>query len=133
MCFILQCRSRAKQQTVLGLVGGQTHEVDVAGENRGQLNVVAAARCVIEIAITGINAVVTHVIENHQVTRQRIFWLDQDSESSLAVNAVRQCHTKLGKYEGYITRAVKASWSGATKNIRGSDKLGGHLQDCSAV
>ena len=65
------------------LLGGQADEEHVWSKDLGQLHSVTRTWGVVEEAITGVNAIVTEVIQNHNVSRKCILRLDQDTEVRL--------------------------------------------------
>ena len=103
-------KTNGRAQVLKDLVGTQSHEEDIARENRSELHSVTRSWCVIEIAISGVNSVVAEIVENHQVAWNGVFWANFDTKAGLASHAVGKLDTKLRKYKHGVARAVKSLW-----------------------
>ena len=63
-------------------------EVIAISKNWSKFYSVTGARCVIEVAITGVDTVMAIVVENHDIARKRVFCINLHAKFGLLVNRV---------------------------------------------
>jgi len=78
----------------------------------------------VEVAVSGVNAVVAVVVKDDYVAWDGLFDWHALGISSLLIDTVWKFNSKLGVDEKHESRAVDPVWSLATEDIRGSDNLG---------
>ena len=96
------------------------YEVISISENWSQLYTIPWLRCMVEIAIAGVDPVVRKVIEDHQIAGKCFFGRNLGPQFGLLVNAVWQIYSELRINKKSVTGAVNSTWSLATKYVRGS-------------
>jgi hypothetical protein len=88
----------------LRLIGlRDSNKVNVRRVDRGKLHSVASSWSVPEVSIARIDAIVTKVIEDHEVSWSSIFCRHLLAHDVLTVNRVGQANPKVCKYVSYET------------------------------
>ena len=90
----------------------------IAGcEDRRELYAVAWLRCVIEVAVSGVNSIVREIIEHHDISRNCLRFINPSCVLGLLVNTVWQIDAELRINEKHVSRAVNTARSLASIDI----------------